>query len=457
MHIKEIKKIYKRIIEIAVFVLIIMVAAFTIILFNLLRKPQVKVARAFAAAIRTSEKSGINRMYGTQELARNMITGSQYLLYHDESDNGVTMTVKRNMSDQEFLFDIGYSDKNFKLYGNNETSIIYKDGMAVNINYTGDLAEKMRNSPVISMLGLENDTINDVCDTYLCIMKMATGSYKEDSELSDKDIIKNTVKYFLSMEGKNLGTKMVSIGGKNQKCKVYSVEFDTWEFNNYLDECFGTHGIDIDALCDRFNNLRPGINSIDNDTNMVHYISQFVDNVLDGSNITFYFAVNKDNELVKMYSDDVSDNNIFISLTFEGDMYIAEVYEINITAGNGRSFTFRKEDADNKDGVGTEYEIEYKKEETAPNINAKIKVFFTGESADFTVQSGNFVIKKKADISSFEKGKSIDIEWGGENPGNIHIGCDPGSIEIPQYTDSIDLLNTDVISAYTFVKKLIKK
>ena len=39
--------------------------------------------------------------------------------------------------------------------------------------------------------------------------------------------------------------------------------------------------------------------------------------------------------------------------------------------------------------------------------------------------------------------------------GSLHIGCDPDSIDKPEYSDSIDLFDTDIISAYKFMKKIM--
>jgi len=35
----------------------------------------------------------------------------------------------------------------------------------------------------------------------------------------------------------------------------------------------------------------------------------------------------------------------------------------------------------------------------------------------------------------------------------MHIGCDSGAIEKPEYRDSLDIFDTDVISAYKIYKR----
>ena len=39
----------------------------------------------------------------------------------------------------------------------------------------------------------------------------------------------------------------------------------------------------------------------------------------------------------------------------------------------------------------------------------------------------------------------------------MHIGCDSGAIEKPEYRDSLDIFDTDVISAYKFIKEIMNR
>ena len=48
----------------------------------------------------------------------------------------------------------------------------------------------------------------------------------------------------------------------------------------------------------------------------------------------------------------------------------------------------------------------------------------------------------------------MDLEWNSDSTGKIHIGCDTIDIEKPYYRDSIDLFETDIISAYKFIKEI---
>lgn len=88
----------------------------------------------------------------------------------------------------------------------------------------------------------------------------------------------------------------------------------------------------------------PDLETIDNAAVMVHDIKQFVDDILDGDNITFYFAINRSGELVTLYADDISDRKVSVNLSFSGTDYIAQSYElsVNIPGQDGRSFVFQR-------------------------------------------------------------------------------------------------------------------
>ena len=80
---------------------------------------------------------------------------------------------------------------------------------------------------------------------------------------------------------------------------------------------------------------------------------------------------------------------------------------------------------------------------------------FLDENAEINLKIGNAGIKKSALISGNKKGSSLDFKWNENGEGSLHIGCDPDSIDKPEYSDSIDLFDTDIISAYKFMKKIM--
>lgn len=54
------------------------------------------------------------------------------------------------------------------------------------------------------------------------------------------------------------------------------------DFYSYLDDCFGTHDINLQEVYDMLGKYIPEIDTIDNTAELVHDIKQFVDEMLDG-------------------------------------------------------------------------------------------------------------------------------------------------------------------------------
>lgn len=56
--------------------------------------------------------------------------------------------------------------------------------------------------------------------------------------------------------------------------------FDVQDFYKYLDDCFGTHELDLQEVYDSLSKYMPDLETIDNAAVMVHDIKQFVDDIL---------------------------------------------------------------------------------------------------------------------------------------------------------------------------------
>ena len=297
MHKKNNNKLLKRIIGITATVIILMAAVVAIIFFHLMRKPQIKLVEAMVNTINSSRESEMNQQYGTFDMGMNMINGSQSFSFEDNSDHSVDISLKRSASNHNFLAEAGVDDKTFKLYANKRTSLIYIDDMAIRIQYADNLITNMSNSQVVSLLGIDSDTVYSFGTAYENCMRMAANNYADiNGDDIQTDIIQKTLKYFFNMEGTSEGKQTVVTGDRTQDCKVYSVIFNVDDFYSYLDDCFGTHDINLQEVYDMLGKYIPEIDTIDNTAELVHDIKQFVDEMLDGRDITLYFAVNSNSD-----------------------------------------------------------------------------------------------------------------------------------------------------------------
>lgn len=460
MSTKNSKKIIKKLIGVVAAVIVLMAAVVAIILFHFIRKPQVKLVESMTKTVSSSQKSDLNSRYGTYNICQSMIKGNTNFSFEDTSDetDGKTVQIEllRSAADQKFFAQTSIDDKSFKLFVNKKTSLIYIDDMAVRIKYADNLITNMSNSPITTVLGLDNETVYTFGSAYENCMRLAANNYKEDNNIKT-DVIEKTLKYFLDMQGDYEGSRDITVGDKSQKCKVYSVVFDVQDFYKYLDDCFGTHELDLQEVYDSLSKYMPDLETIDNAAVMVHDIKQFVDDILDGDNITFYFAINRSGELVTLYADDISDRKVSVNLSFSGTDYIAQSYElsVNILGHDGRSFVFSKKDVTDGDEIGVSYRAKIDSASVSGNIEGGLDVLFWDDNAEINLKIGNAGIKKSALISGNKKGSSLDFKWNENGEGSLHIGCDPDSIDKPEYSDSIDLFDTDIISAYKFMKKIM--
>lgn len=458
-------------------VILLTVAVVAIILFHFMRKPQVKLVEAMANTVSSSQRSDLNKRYGTYDIMQNIVKGNLNFSFNDiEDDKNVDIELLRSAENHKFLAETAIDDRSFKLYVNKKTSLIYINDMAVRIQYMDNLITNMSNSSVVSVLGLDNETVYAFGKAYESCMRLAADNYvDENGNVINSDVLEKTLKYFLDMKGSYEGRKDIIVGDKSdnkenkiEKCKVYSVVFDVDDFYNYLDDCFGGHDIDLNEVYDSLSKYMPDIETIDNAAVMVHDIKQFVDDILDGKDITFYFAINKDKELVTLYADNISDKNISVDLSFKGYDYIAGSYELSVQTSKGL-FEFSKTDVKKDDSIGVSYRADISPAidsdsiivENIGDISAGLDVVFSGENADIDIKVGNSEIKKEATLSACEKGRSMDFTWtqdeaGDIHTGGLHIGSDPGDIKKPEYSESIDPFDTDIISVYKFMKKIME-
>lgn len=452
------KKKYKRIIVIVSACIAALLIAVSIILFHLMGKPQIRLAHAMTNTINSAQNSAMNQRFGTYEMWKNMISGKQNMSWEDSDNGNVQIVLRRDAEQHRFLLETGISDQNFKLYVNKKTSLIYIGDKAIRIQYADNLITNMSNSSVVSLLGIDNETVYSFGQAYENCMRLAANNYTDDNgKPVNTDVIQKTVKYFMGMESAKEGRQSVSIDGQTQECDVYSILFDADDFNNYLDDCFGTHDMDLQPAYEFISKYMPQIDTIDNTADLVHDIKQFVDYILTGGDIRIYFAVNDSDELVKLYADEISDSNLSVSLSFYGSDYVAQNYEFRADDKSGRSLVFDKSDIDKNAETGITYSVYVNPGNDLPEMSAGMTVTFGEDTAHIDISAGDTDISRDAQISDCKNGSFMELTWDGESTGGLHIGCDPDSIDKPEYSDSLDIFDTDIISAYKFVSDIMKR
>lgn len=446
MQTQKNKKSHKKIIAITAAATITVAAAFTIIFFRFMAKPQVKLVTALAKTLQSEAASPMNERYGFWNIFCSMKDDMN--ISYDRDDKGIL--IERGTESHEFLMEMGEDDR-YKLYVNEKTSLIYVDKMAMRINYADNLITTMSNSPVVAITGLDSDAVYELGQAYERCMRFAADSYTDDDG-QNPDVVDETVSYFMDMESHREGKKDIEAGERTERCELYSITFDVDDFNNYLDECFGAHSIDTKPLYDMVSRYVPETGAARSVQDMLSRINQLADDMEEGGSFKIYFAVNDEDELVTLYADDISGSSIDVSLTFEGEEYIAQSWELAIESGDGRRFVFDKRDIVEEDVCGTSVNAVYGS--GGDDIELGAELSFEGDTVHVSASAGDVDISGTALVTGYEKGSFMDMEWTDGASGGIHIGCDAGDIAKPAYGDSIDILEEDLVSVYIFMKKL---
>lgn len=426
---------HKRIIYpiIAVIILVAVIVAVTIYVRT--KKPQVLFAQALLKTIDSVNGSETDSAYGISDICGKMIEGNQSIAVYD-AEGGSEETVpliswNRNSDSQTFLAEENLTDKNIKLYVNSRTSIIYIDDMAVKVEYADNLVTQMSNSALAALLNIDSDVIRSVGSSYEQLMRLAAGNYKSETTQKEKDDnYKDAVKYFLELEGQQEKEEYLTVGGRDERCILYSVSIDTDEIKNVLETRYGMGDVDIDPLMDTFtnNNLKNNdAESIDNIKNMLHDIKQVASELFLQDEIKIYFDINDSGELVRLYTDSVSDEKISLSLCFDGEDYIAQSWKISIGSEKGGTASIAVDFCQgSEDRLGIELDCD------GLGDRSYEKTF-------------------EYDIRDYEKGRYIELDSGSRL---IRVGCSSEKIKKPDYADSIDILSADVLSLYRFISEV---
>lgn len=85
----------------------------------------------------------------------------------------------RSAETNKFLAQTSIDDSSFKLYVNSKTSIIYINDMAVRIQYADNLITNMSNSPLTTVLRLDNETVYAFGSAYENCMRFASNNFKK--------------------------------------------------------------------------------------------------------------------------------------------------------------------------------------------------------------------------------------------------------------------------------------
>lgn len=429
MHTKKAKHKYKKRIIVSAAVVIATLAALTVVFLLVIKKPQIKLVMAMRNTLASSENSAFNETYGLQSML-SLMTDSMRLSY--ESDK-TDLSILRSADEHECLVELYSKDMGYKLYVNDKTSIAYIGDMAVKIPYTDNLATNMSNSFVVALSGMDSEEIGEFARSYENLMRAAADNYTDDSG-QYRDIMEETVSYLMNIESSREGKKNIEIGGQTERCRLYLVKLDMSEFNSYLDKCLGIYS-----------------DAIDNADDIVHDINQLAGDIMSEGELDIYFAINRRDELVSMYAEDASESGVDFSLTFDGEDYVAQSWSFSIGDDSGRQITIEGSDISEGSVAGFTANLSYIPEAGAAAVSRGLELRIDGNAVDFDIIRDGDKTSCEAELEDFEKGRYMDIRWA---DGSIHIGCDLQEITRPEYDDSIDLFDTDILSSYSFVSKL---
>lgn len=401
MNIEKRHKVLKRIL-LAIMTVIIMVAVIVaIVVVRLKNKPQMIFAEAVANTFSSAKESEFNSEYGIYDIVMGMLNGSLNVSY-DSADSEYSAALQREPDSHRFLMEVEVSDTDYKLYVNDKTSLIYIDDTAIAVDYTGDLATKLNNSLPVSLMDIDSEYVGAFAQAYQSCMQLAADT-GEDKDDSDSDIPDKLIQYILEADGQKEGSQTLTYGGHTENCDLYSVVIDTDELKNIIS----------------------GIEDIDKGADVSDDISQIVCDILSAGEIRIYFAINDSDELVKLYAEDISEDDISVTLMFDGEDYIAQSWSLSVIDKSGKGF------------------------------EAGLSLSLEDDNIAYEVKLPHTELSGAGRVTAYEKGRYVELT--DDSGAVVRIGCDAVDIKKPEYTDRIDIFDMDIFSAYRFISKYFKE
>ena len=310
---------------------------------------------------------------------------------------------------------------------------------AFSIDYSGDFAQKLEDSDLISYSGMTDSDIEEIALVVKAFQELADASAKGD--VSNTDELKQVRKdFFANVEMEKTDAKKVTIDGKEKKCKGYTLTIteddvvgviealqDIAENNNSLFsedlmEQFAEYGIDLSSDTSSYDEMITAIEGMDDiEANVYIYKGQVA-------------AI-----------DTESDDFTFSYVTEGGNNYL-ENMECKMKV-DGEKITFTRETTDDKAAYDTKYTV------SADGEKITFSSSYDKKSQEFKVEfnagdEGGMTCK--GTITDLQKGKSVSMdidkleltEYGSsilKCSGTFSFGALTSSVEKPD-VDSVDIL-----------------
>ncbi|MGN0394401.1 MAG: zinc ribbon domain-containing protein [Coprococcus sp.] len=468
---KDIKKKWtkkKKIITGIIIAVALAVVVLAAVVLRFLLLPQTQVVTAFANTMYTATESGINKKYGGYDMAFSMALGNYDVELVQNTDDNVKLTqgVRRNKSENDFLTFCEYEDKNeevqekLSVYADKNTSVIGYSGsmlgelvqgdsyseqkeFSIQIDYADDMETKLGNS-FISQIGLDKETIHTISKIYVDLMEAATGTAQADNVVDG--LYTRTKDYFLNLESEKCDKQTFTINGKETKCRVYKIVFDAKDTAEYIEDCYNMScktGEKVDEFLEKITGYTL--------QELFDEINEKADSL---ENLDVYFAVNNKQQLVSIYCKNVSENNINMELNFYGGEYLCDNVEFKYSDDTGKELVITKDDISKGDRLEVEYTCNYREDKTSEKENVKLSYAFENDQIYVACEDESGREESTAKITDYKKGKYIELEM---EDASMYIGSQVKEISMPEYKNTLNLLDSDMMTVYSFFSDIFSK
>lgn len=435
---------------------ILAVAIVVFILVRFLFLPQVQVVEAFINTMSTASESGINEKYGGYDMAFSMLKGNYDVefTYNLEDDKYLTECIRRSKTENKFQTYMEFENsedgksliERVSLYADKETSIIgYSDKgeseFAVQIDYADNMEEKLNNS-LLSMTGMDKETMHTIAKVYVDLMEALTGTAGKTNTFDG--IYIRTKDFFLKLEAEKYGKDTFHVNGKDVKCQVYHIIFDAQDVANYVQDCYNisfSTGEKVDEILKELTGYT-----------MEELFDAIDEKTASMEDLDVYFAVNRKKQLVKIYCENVSKDNINMEINFYGGDYLCDEIEFRYSDDNGKELIITKDDISEGDRLEIVYTCSYKKDRTSSAQEMSLSYAFENDIFYLSCEGKGEKKELSAKITDCKKGKYIEFE-----DGMAYIGTEIKEINKPEYKNQLNFLDADALSAYSFFSDIFSK
>lgn len=429
-------------------VLIVAAGIFVGVLVYIRNIPQLKIWNAFKNTMLTAEESQAEAKYGGYDMIKGIIGGNYKISV--EADN-LSTGIIRDKDRHEFMLQTSGAilnhDIDVDIYADKDTSLVGYKGNYLQFDYTGAFKENLPSTAFATVLkltaGVSKDEIKAFAGFYQSFMEVLTATSDETNDMSE--LYKEIAEAVLDMEAEREGKESFSVNGRDEKCTVYRITIKQEKLMDYIDRA---HNMIVSAGPDVLAKVEEATGfSVDIMYNRIKTI------VNETGDFTLRFAVTKYDELVCVYADGISKDNIGFKLSFLGGDYLCDKICYEQSDDKGNSIKLVKDDISEDDVIGTEYTLTNVKDgsETVRTLKYEFRDEVLSVSVDNGQEDGSYDMK----IDSYDKGKYIKVTYQGaicgyENP-VFYVGTVVDKINKPQ-GNVLDVLEAGVIDTGKFIK-----